>query len=760
LFVSVSAVLWLIGSGVPYANDGSESYTTYLEGYNAATFQGINPLIADVAASPHAADHPDYAPSATSLFARVISQLFIRIGMNDMRAHDAFAIAVAALGLFVALRVLDRMGGTALAVTTVVLFALHYIGIQSWVNSLPVALDFLLFWGNLLLLQRYLERTTPARLTLAAVGIAAAFLHNQTFGAFVLLTELFAVWQVGGPRITRAAFTVATGLAAIVALAAWETMLALTLGPTAVSTAWPPTLGDLQVFQSAFRNMVGLGQGALALLIYSFLMLEIVRLAWQQFARSFPVPNIDRLGSGDLSLLLVVSFSIAACLWIDRSTSLISDWELRPGIPIVHIGLLAVLGALLVLIGVRLSQSKRSAGRDNQEPPEVSASATPHTDSVAAPAAITPRVYIVAVGCAAIVMALFSVGDFVPRYLSTYRPSLVFVEDVILAIVLLALLRRIRWRGPWSLEAVAALTALVVLGSYWLAFQGKLALRYPPTETGLAALLRNNASLEAASFIAEPDTYPVVWYYTRGRVEPAQSPGTSARPVEAQFFVCTNGCDVWRPVLSTAAVYATGPGNSTAPPPYVMYALPNCQSSVAQFACAPLSSTNIPPVLDASGPSGSPPVALILSQSDAGEHAHVTYKYSQAAGLPEVGSVVRLYVMRSDASWCLLDDVAGQTDLQLPRLSSGQFRAGVIPRSAQANGSEYFSDPVEFRPKAIVTLPDTRNGGAQEILAESLEDAEQIALANGTWVPSAGTLGTDSVTRFNLYPSADTLCRQ
>src|SRR5262249_46810156 len=154
-FLGVTAALCVIGNGIPYGYDGAESYLSYLEGYNAATFPGLNPLLADTAASPDPAAHPLYAPDSQGLFARLVSQAFIHVGISDIGAQEAFAVAVTVAALLFAIGVLNRMGGPLLAATTIALFALHYIGFLSWTFSLPVALGVLLFWGNLYLLQRY-----------------------------------------------------------------------------------------------------------------------------------------------------------------------------------------------------------------------------------------------------------------------------------------------------------------------------------------------------------------------------------------------------------------------------------------------------------------------------------------------------------------------------------------------------------------------------------------------------------------------------
>jgi hypothetical protein len=734
LFVGVTAALWIVGRGAPYTYDAPASYLIYLEGYNAATFPGLNPLLGDTAASPDAAAHPAYAAQSPDLFARLISQAFIRANIGDVRAQEAFAIALTAAALLFAVRVLNRMAGTAIAATTIALFAMHYIGFLSWTFSLAVALDFLLFWANLYLLQRYLDRPTRLRLAAAAAGVVAISLHDPTLGAFVVLIELFCVWQLRIPVRNRLSLSVAIGLAAGLTLAAWAALLSVLLGPAVASITWSQSVGDPQSIGAAYRAMFGLGHGAVILVIYPLLVLEIVGLAW------------PRLRSLDLSVPLAISVAIVASLWLDRSTALIGDWEPVGSVPIVYIGLWVALAALLLIIALRLAKARPVIHPSNGASARVEV--------------VTTRVFIVAVGLAAVVLTLSPIGDFVPRFIARYQPSLVFVEDLILATVLVALVRRIHWRSPRSFESAVALVGVVALGSYWLAYQGKLALRYPPTEVSLASTLRGNASLAGASFVAAPDLVPVVWYYTRGRAQSAEA--TSATPVRADFLVCATECPEQSTLPLQAWAYTINPpGGLIQTPHFQVYELPVCETPDAPVACAPWSLADAPPVLDPIGGESSAHVALAVTQTDTGEVAHVSYTATPSAGSPRVDAVVRLYALRTDGGWCPLGEITGRTDFPLPNLSSGRLRAAVIPRSSTYGaGLEYLSDPVDIRVKRVITLPDIKSGGVQQVVAESLQEAEQKALAAGTWNQAAGTYGNVSVAVLNRYPAAETLCRQ
>jgi hypothetical protein len=120
---------------------------------------------------------------------------------------------------------------------------------------------------------------------------------------------------------------------------------------------------------------------------------------------------------------------------------------------------------------------------------------------------------------------------------------------------------------------------------------------------------------------------------------------------------------------------------------------------------------------------------------------------------------VRVYVELGTGERCLVDEHVGVTDFPLPHASSGRFVVSVIPRSGSALGREYFSQSIDLLAMRLFELPDTRAGGTQQIQAPTLEEAEQIAIARGTWTPGAGTLGTDAFADITHYPPAENLCR-
>src|SRR5579864_9025121 len=366
LFGSICAALWAFGNGIPYGYDSLENYFTYLVAYNAATFSQVNPLMADIAASPDPASHPFYYSHNPNLFAHLLSQLLIRVGIASLAAHDAFAIAVSVFGLFLAVRVLSRIGGPVLCMTAVALFALDYVGILTWSTNLLRSMHFPLFWGNLYLLQWYLDRPSRLRLFAAAAGLAVVFLNDLTLAPFVLLSESFLIWQTNNSVAFRLRFTGALLVGATVAATTWAAVLMATLGPAVVLqdtiftflgrnasellnspssitnfyrtnnlVFWGhevDTSNRWQLIVSAYREMFRLGQGALALLVYPLLLFELLRAL---LSRAPWLRRVHRWPTS-LSLVGVLTLSTAAALWADASSSLFSEWDLVPGSNLVR----------------------------------------------------------------------------------------------------------------------------------------------------------------------------------------------------------------------------------------------------------------------------------------------------------------------------------------------------------------------------------------------------------------------------------------
>jgi hypothetical protein len=744
LLATLSCLLWALGNGIPYGYDSSGTYQTYRAAYNATTFSGENPFVADISTSPDPATHPVYDRARPDAFGQLLSQLLLRSGIADLRVQTGLAIAVSILGIFLAIKVLRRTGGAALAAVATLLFALQYVGVLTWTTNLQTALYFPLFWGNLYVLQRYVDRPSVPRLLALSLGVVAAFLNDLGLGAFVLLTELFLFWQLPRPvhaKLQVLASLVAGGVAALVALV-------FAVGPGALAGVWGPSAGDqLGQLPSAYRAMFDLGQGAVTLVVYPLLLVALVAAGWTALSRVAAIPGPARGLRVETIALMVTAAAIAGALWIDRSTALVGDWEPILGRPIVHVGLWLALVGLLIAIGVSVIRGRHLAAeaRDVQPGSDV----------------FTTRSFVVAVGLAALLLSLVSIGGFVETFVRNYQPAVVFLEDVVLAALVLAAIRKIR-EGGWSLQSVAIAAVLFVVGSYWVAYQGRLAVRYPPREIGVATALRANVVLAGADIVA-PELPQVVWYYTHGRVLPADA---APAPSAAQSFAVCVRAPTDAPAPTACGASAVGAGQVLAEAPdYLISAVPQCatlggSSANRANACGP--GATAPPTLDPLGNvADASRVDLTVTLDATGSLAHVDYQFAQAAGTPEAESIVRLYVLktRPTTSWCLIDEAAGTGDIHFPPTAAGQFRAAVIPRSTLAAGNTYFSDAQDVRSPYVFDLPNIRDGGVQHITAYTWEEAEQKALDAGTWNPSAGTLGPDSKTPLVDAPSADHLCR-
>ena len=500
--------------------------------------------------------------------------------------------------------------------------------------------------------------------------------------------------------------------------------------------------------------MFGLGQGALTIVVFGVLLAEIARVMCSAVLRG-------RTWHADVAILLGLIASLSAALWLDRYQSVVDRWELLPGRPIIHVALWLALVGLLCALGLRLVRGRPLLA----DPFDVEMGAAPG----AARDALTARSFVLAVAFATLVLVLLPIGNFTQTYILNYEPALVFLEDVVLAVFALALIDKIRQAGR-SAQSVAIAAVLILVGSYWIVLQGKLALRYPPREIAVASALRGNMALADAPFIA-PNLPQMVWYYTRGRAV-ADDTGLAQSPA---FVVCARlpsdatapmpiQCGRWTELLGSDAS-PVGPWQTVfRTPDYVIDELQPCsaqnQPAAATNTTCGMPATSPPSLEPLDGAPDAPSVALTITLEPTESLAHVEYQYTQAAGTPEADSIVRLYVLRSGGTWCLIDETAGSPDIHFLPASAGQFRAAVIPRSTLAVGQPYFSDSQQVQSPYVIDLPNTRDGGVQQVQADSLEAAEQQALAAGTWDPGAGTLGPDSRHLFVEAPTADQQCRR
>ena len=127
---------------------------------------------------------------------------------------------------------------------------------------------------------------------------------------------------------------------------------------------------------------------------------------------------------------------------------------------------------------------------------------------------VTLRSLVVSLLVAIGAMTVLSVGPFTMNFVQTYKPALVFLEDVVLAASAVAGLRWITRMSATSYRRAAATALLMFGGFYWCSYQASLAYRYPPTEIGISRALSSEA-FRNASFVEEA-MYSAIWYYTRG----------------------------------------------------------------------------------------------------------------------------------------------------------------------------------------------------------------------------------------------------
>jgi hypothetical protein len=229
LFLGVTLALWVFGGGIPYGYDGIEVYFTYLIGYNAATFSQVNPLMADIVASPNPEAHPYYYTHHPNLAAHLLSQGLVRLGIADLRLHGLVAILISAAGVLIGARTLCAMLGESVAVAYVLVSSVHYVGVLSWAPVLLRSLHFLFFWTAIALARRYAVAPGATSLLAVCLWTYLLFLNDYTLAAFAFLVQLALVVLEAGPaRALR--FGAATGFAASISIVTWLGVLIGQLG--------------------------------------------------------------------------------------------------------------------------------------------------------------------------------------------------------------------------------------------------------------------------------------------------------------------------------------------------------------------------------------------------------------------------------------------------------------------------------------------------------------------------------------------------
>jgi hypothetical protein len=147
---------------------------------------------------------------------------------------------------------------------------------------------------------------------------------------------------------------------------------------------------------------------------------------------------------------------------------------------------------------------------------------------------------------------------------------------------------------------------------------------------------------------------------------------------------------------------------------------------------------NYPPFLVPVGTSGSgSPAGAIrgdVVHDRGGLVVRPGYDAVQQQGIPQQPAILRLFVVGGKT--CLMGTTEDPSGFVVPETFSNLVSLSVTPRTADAVGQEVFSQPF-YVGIATYLLPNVRNGGYQPIRASSIQEAEQLAVAAGTWDPSA-----------------------
>jgi hypothetical protein len=556
-FILVALALWIVGNGIPYGYDAIEVYYTYLIGHNAATFPGVNPLMADLAVSPDLTAHPYYYTHHPNLFSQLLSQVLIRGGVVDLRFHNLISIGIAATGLVFAAKVLRQIGGAALAVTTLLIFSAHYVGALTWANHLLRSMAFPLFWINVYVTLRYLDHPRRKNLIWVLVAIFALFLNDFTIGPYFLLVVILLAWQARISPRQKAALTVLMSSAAVVAVGLWLLVLVNTLGwnvvrqdiiytylgrndseviqsPQAIADfyrannivfwgSFIPTEDRWGMLGLAYTTAFTLGHGVVALVLYPIIGAALLVAPLHRLLRlSGRVVNRRRVGA-----YLAFALAVIGGASVLKAPALLADWGLRTtSAPWALLIVGVCLSTIAVLAMLRGRMGQWAVPEFFGGPPQ-----SVHKS------AVTLQTYCIAMGLATLLMTWGSFGGFTMGLVIGYKPGLIFLEDVVLAALVLQLCRTASGTSARRLLRAGAALGLVCLATYWLAYQAKLVNQYAPTEIAAAAPIRENEALRGASYVT-PIDYHIVWYYAGGtghHVDPPAA-GESALDMDRYAF--------------------------------------------------------------------------------------------------------------------------------------------------------------------------------------------------------------------------------
>lgn len=643
LFLAINLVLWACGNGIPYGYDSIETYWTFLIGHNAATFPHVNPLMADIAASPDASAHPYYYTHHPNLPPHLLSQGLIRIGLDTLPWHTLVAILISTFGLWAGARVLSRMVEPAVATAYVLISAFHYVGVLSWSHDLLRSMHFLFFWGVLLLLQIHLERPTVGRLIALAAAFFALFTCDYILAAFVSLVAFVLMISSRLSPGRKVLALSAMGLAASAAIAMWIGILVREFGPEVVRkdieitylargarsydqaqardfyrehrmVYWGTTLSEnrwellARCYGTAFR--VGHGHwvllaltmlavtaisplfarmrgdpvraaGEVAAIFLALLLLGVaakcvidrsfatkwlqargvgwlpvfgafaassalLSLGLRAIFRRFPIAPAILIGS--FLLFLIAAFRewryAGYCAAFAATLVAVDWWLARRGITgwrrwVVLIGVFGLSAAIVVgssksikrvdryfvrwtalaVLGVTATVLAFFRRRLADGPALLSAFVRP----AALASGFGLRAYVWALLAAIVPLSWFAIGPFTANFVHNYRPALVFLEDVLLAVLLVSAGRRVLAAEPHSPRRLVFATLFLACIAGWVTHQASMLRNNPPRELTGAAVLRR-PEYRGAQTVTENMVAPV-WYYTRGTTHCVTHPG-------------------------------------------------------------------------------------------------------------------------------------------------------------------------------------------------------------------------------------------
>jgi hypothetical protein len=392
-----------------------------------------------------------------------------------------------------------------------------------------------------------------------------------------------------------------------------------------------------------------------------------------------------------------------------------------------------------------------------------------------------------------VVVYMLLPGEVGSIYLARMAPLVVYLRDVVVAIALnvLAAILLLVWRrgrelgfAPFRRFALVLPAAglLVFLGIYWLGIQQAYLRLLPPTQVGFIKLLAQ-PPFRGASFAVNTYAAPVAaqtdqWAYIDGDIGAAKIDLTESgyvydRPGIAYMWLADKDSNpayakpryylcFMQQTLDSVAKELAAPERKPAgcsQRPLVQRTFSGAQSFPRnRIVAADLSGHDTwvilqldwdyPPYL-AVVPGASDGTRVRAEVDDTASRLALrpVYVSHQQDGVPERAALVQLY--SGEGRTCIIAQTQGSAGFVFPTEWWGKVRVSVIPRTATAVGPEFFSDPVQVGLPVFI-LPDTRMGGVQHIRAHTIDEAEQIALAAGSWDPSAGTFGKNSISQPDL----------